>query len=394
MKQGASIMRVALHTICLLTVLSLSLSIPAVAWPGFDWTVWQEISNAQRPDISSPQAGSPTLVPLLSTSADPSDSITTADAWESKRNAIKGRLSEILGEPTNLKVAPPNVKVGKSANMGTYSRTHLQIRSEPDDRIPAYYLRPHQSPDGPQPIMIVLHQTQAPGKREACGMTGDADMHFAKELVERGMACIVPDAIGFGERIPVGTQPYAGAHEFYKRHPQWSYFGKMSWDIARIIDYLETLPEVDPSRIGVIGHSHGAYGSIMGAVFEPRISLVVASCGFTTLRGDPRPDRWSHLTALMPRLGFYTDDIATAPFDWHEIVACIAPRPYYNWATLEDAIFPNTANLEDIYKQVGNVYALYDAKEKFNGRLAPGAHRFPVEERHAAYDWIEKHFQH
>ena len=242
---------------------------------------------------------------------------------------------------------------------------------------------------GKSPVMIVFHQTQTPGKREACGMTGDANMAFADELAKRGILCIAPDAIGFGERIPDDAQPYANALDFYRKHPQWSFFGKMSWDIARIIDYLETLPYVDTKRIGVIGHSHGAYGSIMGAVFEPRIGLVVASCGYTTLRTDPRPDRWSHLTALMPRLGFYVEDIGQAPFDWHEIAACIAPRPYFNWATLNDDIFPETANLEDVYAQLRSVYAQYGREDDFQGRLAPGAHRFPPEAREEAYKWIE-----
>ncbi|MCF6287436.1 MAG: hypothetical protein L3K26_19980, partial [Candidatus Hydrogenedentes bacterium] len=148
----------------------------------------------------------------------------------------------------------------------------------------------------------------------------------------------------------------------------------------------------DPKRIGVIGHSHGAYGSIMGTIFEARIALAVASCGFNTLRTDNRPDRWSHLTALMPRLGFYVEDIKQAPFDWHEVIACIAPRPYFNWATLKDDVFPNTDNLADIYTQLEDVYGLYNAEDKFHGELVPGKHRFPKEGREMAYAWIDQQF--
>jgi hypothetical protein len=180
--------------------------------------------------------------------------------------------------------------------------------------------------------------------------------------------------------------------KLYERHPNWSFFGKMNWDVSRAVDYLQSRDDVDGARIGVIGHSHGAYGSIMAAIQEPRIALVVASCGFTTLRTDPRPDRWSHLTALMPRMGFYVDNVASAPLDWHEIVACIAPRPYFNWATLEDDIFPETANLAEVYKQLEDVYALYDEKENFHGELVPGKHRFPKEGREMAYGWIDNKF--
>jgi dienelactone hydrolase len=277
--------------------------------------------------------------------------------------------------------------------MGSYLRRHIRIASAEDDWIPAYVLMPKELRETPSPAVIVLHQTQAPGKREACGMTGDPNMAFAKELVERGYVCIAPDTIGFGERIPEGEQPYYGAHDFYRKYPDWSFFGKMVWDVQRVVDYLETLPEVDTSRIACMGHSHGAYGTIMCTLFEPRISAAIASCGFNTLRTDPDPNRWSHLTALMPRLGFYVNDVKTTPFDWHEIVACLAPRAYFNYATLNDDIFPNTENLSSIYVQLGSVYELYEASERFNGVLVTGAHSIPPDSRRMAYHWLDKQFR-
>lgn len=276
--------------------------------------------------------------------------------------------------------------------MGAYTRIHLNVAAEAGDAIPTYLLLPHKPIASPTPTMIVLHQTQAPGKREACGMIGNPDMFFAHELAEMGFICIAPDGIGFGERIPEGESPYYGAHDFFRKHKQWSYFGKMNWEVSRVVDYLEGREDVDKTRIGVIGHSHGAYGSIMATIHEPRIALAVASCGYTTLRTDPRPDRWSHLTALMPRLGYYVDDVKTAPFDWHEITACLAPRPYFNWATLDDKIFPETDNITDVYAQIKSVYALYGKEDAFHGELVPGAHRFPEDGRKMAYTWIQDQF--
>ena len=123
--------------------------------------------------------------------------------------------------------------------------------------------------------MIVLHQTVGQGKDEPAGIQGSPELAFAAELVERGWICLVPDVVGFGERTPPGARPYTGAMDFYKRHPNWSFFGKMVWDFQRMVDYLLTLPEVDPYRIGSIGHSHGAYGTIICTIFEPRVSAAV-----------------------------------------------------------------------------------------------------------------------
>ncbi|MCB9766833.1 MAG: dienelactone hydrolase family protein [Candidatus Omnitrophica bacterium] len=320
-----------------------------------------------------------------------SKKIETIQEWETKRDRILEVLKQMIGEPTDLERVPPYTQVLGKEDAGRYMRHHLKIATEPEDWIPAYLLIPKDLPEGPNPAMIVLHQTVSQGKDEPAGIEGSDDMDFAAELVERGFICLVPDVIGFGERTPEGAPPYTGAHDFYKRHPNWSFFGKMIWDFQQCVNFLETLPEVDPRRIGSIGHSHGAYGTIMCSIFEPRISAAVASCGFNTLRTDPDPNRWSRLTALLPRLEFYVQDIKSAPFDWHEVIACMAPRPYFNWATLEDQVFPNTDNLASIYEEMKEVYSLYGARDDFQGRLVPGKHRFPEEGREQAYAFLQQH---
>ena len=376
----------------LLAAASSALSWDAAAWPGFKWEEWQRITGVEKPSAVTPQSGHNDLLPLLSTDFESKSPICSVEQWEAKRKRILATLKEFFGTPGDLVPPKASAKELGRDDMGSYERIHLQIASDANDTVPAYLLRPKKLASAKVPVMIVLHQTQAPGKQEACGMIGNPEMAFAKELAEQGVLCIAPDAIGFGERIPADAQPYANALDFYRKHPKWSFLGKMVWDVGRVIDYLETLPEVDPSRIGVIGHSHGAYGSITAAVFEPRIKLVVASCGFTTLRTDPDPNRWSHLTALLPRLGYYVDDIDEAPFDWHEIIACIAPKPFFNWATLNDDIFPETENLSEVYKQEEQIYGLFGRKQVFVGKLAPGAHRFPAEVRKEVYDWIAFQF--
>ncbi len=369
-----------------------SIAQAASAWPGFVWEDWQKATGDQKPALSTPQAGLKTLLPLLDPTPGATEKISTPAAWETKQDGIKATLGALLGEPGELERVTSDPEMFGSETMDGYVRIHMFIPGEWNDSIPAYLLLPNKPVSTPAPTMIVLHQTQAPGKDEACGVTGDPEMAFADELAKRGFICIVPDAIGFGERIPPGEQPYHDAMKLYERHPKWSYFGKMNWDISRVVDFLHLRGDVDKNRIGIIGHSHGAYGSIMAAIHEPRISLVVASCGFTTLRTDPRPDRWSHLTALMPRMGFYVNDVASAPLDWHEIAACLAPRPYFNWATLEDDIFPETANLAEVYEQIKSVYALYGKENRFHGELVPGKHRFPKEGREMAYAWIDQQF--
>lgn len=360
------------------------------AWEGFSWTSWQEITQATKPAISSPQAGQSELIPLLRCEGAESSLIDSIQDWEKKRDRILGVLQQLIGQPASLSPLPPSAEVLEEQDQGAYIRRRLRIRSEADDFIPAYFLIPKNQPSQPAPVMIVLHQTVAQGKDEPAGIKGNPELAFGVELVQRGFLCLIPDAIGFGERIPPQTDPYHNTRDFYRKHPRWSFFGKMIWDVQRLVDWLETQPEVDRYRIGCMGHSHGAYGSILLAVFEPRISAVIASCGFNAFRKDPQPDRWSHLTPLLPNLGFYVRDIKEAPVDWQEIAACLAPRPFFYWGTLDDKIFPDTQILHNIFRDLREVYDLYGARDFLSANLAPGDHSFPPRVRELAYQWLSQ----
>lgn len=55
---------------------------------------------------------------------------------------------------------------------------------------------------------------------------------------------------------------------------------KFAEDLIAAIDYLEGRPEVDMTRLGVVGHSMGGSGTILTASSEPRIRALVSSSAF------------------------------------------------------------------------------------------------------------------
>ncbi len=364
-------------------------------WPGYDYDEWLKVTTWKQPDIRNDQVGSATLIPPLAVDGHPDQRIETVARWEKKRARIAGDIRKVLGEPTDLKPPPgspaPVVELLGQETLDDHVRRHIRIRTEGDDWIPAYLLLPRNLPAGRRvAAMICLHQTVAQGKEEPCGIKGNPELDFALELVRRGYVCIAPDVIGFGERIPPGTLPYHDSMVFYRRHPGWSFMGKMIYDVGRVIDYLQSLEMVDPQRIGSIGHSHGAYGTLFATAFEPRIRAAVASCGFTTLRGDNHPARWSSRTALIPQIGTYLPDVSQIPFDWQDICALAAPRPLYVWYGTKDNIFENTDNLDALFKDVRGVYTLSDKTDALTWKWFDGAHSFPDAERERAYRWLEK----
>ena len=61
----------------------------------------------------------------------------------------------------------------------------------------------------------------------------------------------------------------------------------MLYDVTRCVDYLAARKEVDPKRIGVVGHSQGGFLVNFVLGLEPRLRVGVASCGYGLFRTDP-----------------------------------------------------------------------------------------------------------
>lgn len=83
----------------------------------------------------------------------------------------------------------------------------------------------------------------------------------AKEIVARGMACLIVDTPGIGEALRL-----RGIHS---RH-DYEVPGKA------LVDHLEKRPDIDPRRIGLVVLSMGGYYAPRIAAFEKRIRACVA----------------------------------------------------------------------------------------------------------------------
>jgi hypothetical protein len=181
---------------------------------------------------------------------------------------------------------------------------------------------------------------------------------------------------------------------------------KMIWDLSRGIDYLETLDFVDAQRIGCLGHSHGGITTLFGMAFEPRIAAGCSNCGFDTFRIDGNTFRWSRATALLPRLGFYTNspyinmslyravpdsEVIRTPFDMHQLLALIAPRPLMLSASDKDFVFPNGGwSTRQAVARLSRLYRLFGAEEKLQSFYFSGGHSFPGEVSSHAYAWLDR----
>jgi len=276
--------------------------------------------------------------------------------------------------------APLDWRILETHKEEGYTRHKIDFQSEPGDRVPAWLTIPDGEPDAKHPAMLCLHQTIGIGKDEPMGMGGKPTLHYARELAGRGYVTISPDYPNFGEyQLDVYDMGYASASM------------KAIWNNKRAIDLLGTLPEVDPERIGAIGHSLGGHNAIYTAVFEPRIKVVVPSCGFNAFTHYMKGDitGWSH-KGYMPRLkDKYNLDLTKVPFDFPELIAALAPRPFFTSSPLRDDNFA-VEGVRVCMDAARPVYALYGAEDDLQAIHPNTEHDFDDESRLKAYRFLDE----
>src|SRR5262245_49945641 len=194
-------------------------------------------------------------------------SIRTRADWRMAREKILAGMQLVMGELPKRNRPPVEIVRIESEDLPKFTRAKIKYLSEEGDYVPAYLLTP-KNLKRPAPAMLCLHQTIKIGKAELAGLGGGANLHYAKELAERGYVCIAPD------------YPYLGENEFdpYQRG-YVSCTMKGIWNHMRAVDLLQSLPEVSKNHIGSIGHSLGGHNTIFVAAFDQRVKAMVTSCG-------------------------------------------------------------------------------------------------------------------
>lgn len=304
--------------------------------------------------------------------------VTTPADWAVRRAHILAGLQAVMGPlPGGERRVPLDLKVVETFDGPKYERRRITYASEPGDRVPAWLFLPKDAP-GKRPAMLALHQTTAIGKDEPAGLGGKENLHYARELAERGYVVLAPDYPNFGEHK---VDPYALGYA--------SASMKAIWDNMRGVDLLQSLEEVDAGRIGVIGHSLGGHNAIYTAVFDERLGAVVSSCGFNSFPYyyGGKIAGWSH-RGYMPRLrSKYGLDPKQVPFDFPELIGALAPRAFFTNSPVNDANFA-VEGVRVCIQAAEPVYALLGAADRLKAVYPEAEHDFPTPQREAAYAFL------
>ena len=145
------------------------------------------------------------------------------------------------------------------------------------------------------------------------------------------------------------------------------------WKIVRVIDFLQSLPEVDPARVGMYGISWGGRTTLYAAAIDTRLAAVAVS-GYFNQTTKKQFQFSTYSTAYIDTAeeyaffpGFH------AEFSDADLASLVAPRPLFiESGTLDTAAYFKDSFIE--YTRARDIYGKLGAGERLEFGLFRGLH--------------------
>ena len=283
----------------------------------------------------------------------------------------------------------PRVPLEPQAQPRTDSGSHraedFSFASEAGERVPGIFLTAASAKDR-RPVVIFLHGT---------GSRKEEFLAIMRTFADRGFATVAIDARHHGARIIRGTdndQYYAAMLETYRTGKGRPYLYDTVWDVLRLVDYLATRGDVDPSRIGLMGISKGGTEAYLAAAVDPRIAAVVPIIGVQGYRWALDNNQWqARVSTFAPAVDGAARDAGVpvdatfvrrfydrvvpgiyGDYDGGAMLALIAPRPVLVINGDSDALTPLAA-VQDAVSTARRTYIRMGAEDKLGLYLQPNA---------------------
>ena len=227
----------------------------------------------------------------------------------------------------------------------------------------------------PAPVVFCHHQHAGQfdlGKSEVCGLRGDPDQAYAAELAQRGFVTIAPDAIGFEDRNWADGQNIGWFELSCRLVLGRTLLADCLQEISLAIDYATSLPEVDATRVGLIGHSYGGRAAMWAPAWDDRIAVSVSNCGCIPYRDSFARDAGFQAEFVVP--GF------AARYDVEDVLALAGQCEFLLIAAEDDKWSRGAREIETRLSSRG--------ADNVRVHVVRGGHEFQLPERRLAYEFL------
>jgi dienelactone hydrolase len=319
--------------------------------------------------------------------------VTNAAQWrEARRPELLGLFRrEVYGKPLGRPAAmrfvvdheDPDAMGGRAIRRDV----RMLVGPEPGVAVMKFAVVLPKASSGPAPVFVgvSLFDLAKPYPQPAVALASSGGAAPSpEEHVRAGRATadrILGAGFGFAS-VDIGllapdsaTNYWAGAAKAMGRNhggppgpEETGALGIWAWGLSRVLDYLETLPEVDSTRVAVIGHSRMGKTALWAAANDERFAMAISNdsgCGGAALSKRIFGETVAIITHAFPHWfcgNFlqYADREERLPVDQHQLLALIAPRPLYVASAADDGwADPKGEFLSALYAEP--VYKLFNA---------------------------------
>ena len=314
-----------------------------------------QIPAADLRNTSTPNTDTHFLLPVY-----------TRDTWQARRSALRQQILSAAG----LSPMPPKTALNPEV-FGRLDRDGYSIEKVLLETMPHYYLggnlyRP--SKPGKHPGVLILHGHWDYGRLENQPL--NSTPVEGVNLARQGYVVLAIDMVGYNDTLQTPHE-FGGAREDLWR---FSPLGLQLWNSTRALDYLLSLDDVDPARIGVTGASGGGSQTFLLAAVDDRVQ-VAAPVNMVSgyMQGGARCEN-------APGLRLGTSNL--------ELAAMMAPKPMLLVSSTGD--WTNHVPEEE-FPAIRGVYALYDKTANLENFHQDAPHNYNRKAREAVYRFFAKH---
>jgi len=284
--------------------------------------------------------------------------VKTRQDWSRRREEILRYWHGVMG-PWPALLERPRVKYFGKEHVENITRHKVQVEFAPGAFASTQYLL---VPDGPGPFPAVLVTWYGSGDSAGLSEKARGSLDFGYQLAKRGFValCIGGEASAIGRENARPPETKSGIQPL----------SCLAYAAANCCNALAGMPEVDPRRIGVVGHSFGGKWAMFASCLYDRFACAVwVDPGIVWNENDPNANYWESWYLGYefdrpadkqrrpgvpqegnPRTGAYKRLVADGR-DLHELHALMAPRPFLvsggaqdrpeHWTALNHAIALN-----------------------------------------------------
>lgn len=287
--------------------------------------------------------------------------------WESRAAHLRRQILFAAG------LVPMPVKHPLNPQFfGSIERPGYTVENVLLETMPGYYLggnlyRP-RGKTGKLPAVISPHGHWPYGRLENSANTSIPGRCI--NLARQGYIVFSHDMVGYGDTIQT-PHSFGGARERL-----WSFgpLGLQLWNSIRVVDFLESLPQVDGARIGATGESGGATQTFLLTAVDPRVSFSAPVNMISAIMQGGSPCE----NAPLLRIG--TNNM--------EIAALMAPRPMLMVSATGDWT-RNTPREE--FPAIHAIYRLFDKAAYVETIQIDAPHNYNQASREAVYRFFARH---